>query len=121
MGDSYISEPCGIGAFAMAASPAISEFVGSTPAFGIEVTRKMRKITFAEHTDYKMPYLNYEGTPTGICLEKVIKSRIVPIVNTGIAHKQAGIGQIGAGIAYMPIGAFMRAAARFKAKYNVKL
>ena len=121
LGDSYISEPCGIGAFAMAASPAISEFVGSTPAFGIKVTKNMNKITFTKHTDYKIPYLNYEGTPTGICLEKVVKTGIVPIVNTGIAHKQAGIGQIGAGIAYTPIGSFRSAAASFKAKYNIKL
>lgn len=121
LGDSYISEPCGIGAFAMAASPAISEFVGSTPAFGIEVTKRMNKITFAKHTDYKIPYLNFEGTPTGICLEKVVKSGIVPIVNTGIAHKRAGIGQIGAGITYTPMGSFKKAAATFKAKYDVKL
>jgi len=121
LGDSYISEPCGIGAFAMAASPAISEFVGSTPMFGIEVTKNMGKITFTKHTDYKIPYLDYEGTPTGICLEKVMRTGIVPVVNTGIAHKQAGIGQIGAGIAYTPIGSFKSAAASFKAKYNIKL
>jgi len=121
LGDSYISEPCGIGAFAMAASPAISEFVGSTPSFGVEITRRMHRITFAKHTDYKIPYLDYEGTPTGICLEKVMKKGIVPIVNTGIAHKQAGIGQIGAGIAYAPVRAFRNAARRFKAKYGITL
>jgi hypothetical protein len=121
LGDSYISEPCGIGAFAMATSPAISEFVGSTPSFGTELTRKMHRITFTKHTYYKIPYLDYEGTPTGICLEKVMQRGIVPVVNTGIAHRQAGVGQIGAGITYTPLTAFRNAARRFKAKYGITI
>lgn len=121
LGDSYISEPCGIGAFAMAASPAISEFVGSKPSFGVQITRRMYTITFAKHTDYRIPYLNYEGTPTGICLEKVTRTGIVPVVNTGIAHRHAGIGQIGAGIAYAPMAAFRNAARKFKLKYGIQL
>ena len=71
-GDSYISEPAGIGAFAMAASPAIAEFVGGTPQIGIDITNEMYKITLCEHSVYKIPYLNYKGTPTGIDFRKVI-------------------------------------------------
>jgi len=120
-GDSYISEPAGIGAFAMAASPAISEFVGSTPSFGIQLTRRMYKITLAKHTEFRIPYLNYEGTPTGICLEKVVRTGIPPVVNTGVAHNMPGIGQIGAGIAKAPMACFRRAARRFKEKYGIEL
>jgi hypothetical protein len=120
-GDSYISEPAGIGAFAMAASPAISEFVGSTPSFGIQLTKRMYKITLAKHSEFKIPYLDYEGTPTGICLEKVVRTGIVPVVNTGVAHKKPGIGQIGAGIAKAPMGCFRKAARKFKEKYAIQL
>jgi len=120
-GDSYISEPAGIGAFAMAASPAISEFVGSTPSFGIQLTKRMYKITLAKHSDFRIPYLDYEGTPTGICLAKVVRTGIVPVVNTGVAHKKPGIGQIGAGIAKAPMGCFRKAARKFKEKYAIQL
>jgi len=117
-GDSYISEPAGIGAFAMAASPAISEFVGGTPEYGLEITRQMSKITLTKHTKYCIPYLNYEGTPTGIDFRKVLNTNIVPVVNTGLAHKKAGIGQIGAGIAHAPKLCFEKAAFAFNEKYH---
>lgn len=121
LGDSYISEPAGIGAFAMAASPAISEFVGSTPAFGVEVTKRMYKITMAEHTEYKIPYMNYRGTPTGISLAKIVRTGIVPILNTGLAHKEPGVGQVGAGIAKPPMACFKEAARSFRQKYGIRL
>jgi len=120
-GDSYISEPAGIGAFAMAASPAISEFVGSTPSFGIRLTKRMHKITLARHNEFRIPYLDYEGTPTGICLAKVVRTGIVPVVNTGVAHKKSGIGQIGAGIAKAPMRCFRKAARKFKEEYGIQL
>lgn len=119
-GDSYISEPAGIGAFAMAASPAISEFVGGTAKYGIEITNQMYKITLAKHGTYRIPYLNYEGTPTGIDFRKVLSTNIMPIVNTGLAHKKAGIGQIGAGIAKAPRMCFEKASIAFNQKYKTK-
>jgi len=117
-GDSYISEPAGIGAFAMAASPAISEFVGGTAEYGIEITKQMYRITFAKHNTYRIPYLNYEGTPTAIDFRKVLETGILPVVNTGLAHKKAGIGQIGAGIARAPISCFEQASVAFSCKYS---
>jgi len=119
-GDSSISEPAGIGASAMAAAPAISEFVGGTPSLGLEITKKMYKITFAEHDTYKIPYLNYRGTPVGIDLRKVLKTGIVPAIDVGVAHKKPGIGQIGAGIAYVPRECFEKAARAFQRKYGIK-
>ena len=119
-GDSYISEPAGIGAFAMAASPAISEFVGGTAEYGIEITKQMYKITLAKHETYRIPYLNYEGTPTAIDFRRVLDTNIMPIVNTGLAHKKAGIGQIGAGIAKAPKMCFEKASIAFNQKYNTR-
>ena len=117
-GDSYISEPAGIGAFAMAASPAIAEFVGGTAQTGIEITNSMYKITLAKHSTYKIPYLDYEGTPTGIDFRKVISTNITPVINTGLAHKKAGIGQVGAGIARAPMLCFIKAQAAYDSKYK---
>jgi hypothetical protein len=120
-GDSYISEPAGVGAFAMAASPAIAEFVGGTPSYGTKITKLMSKIAVARHTVYKIPYLDFAGTPVGIDIRKVLKTSIVPIVNTGLAHKNPGVGQIGAGIAYAPMECFKKAAKAYKLKYQVRL
>ncbi len=120
-GDSYISEPAGIGAAAMAASPAIAEFVGGTPSYGVKITKQMYKITFAEHSVYKIPYLDFAGTPVGIDLRKILKTGITPIVNTGLAHREAGIGQIGAGLARTPMLCFRKAARAYHSKYQIKL
>ena len=104
----------------MAASPAISEFVGGTAEYGIEITKEMYKITLAKHETYRIPYLNYEGTPTAIDFRRVLDTNIMPIVNTGLAHKKAGIGQIGAGIAKAPRMCFKKASIAFNQKYNTK-
>ena len=107
LGDSYVSECAGIGGFAMAASPAITEFVGGTPEWAVAEVRKMRRITLTDNTNYVIPFMNYKGSPTGIDLRKVLKTRILPIMNTGIAHNNAGIGQIGAGIFHAPMKCFL--------------
>lgn len=109
MGDSYVSEPAGIGGFAMAAAPGICSFIGLTVQEAIKFTEKMYEITIAEHELFQIPLLGFRGTPLGIDIRKVIKSGILPIINTGIAHKKAGIGQIGAGITRPPLICFEKA------------
>ena len=109
LGDSAITETFGIGGFAMAAAPAIVRFVGGSPADALEFTRLMGRITLARNPSYQLPPLGFVGTPTGIDARRVVDSGIAPVINTGIAHRQAGIGQIGAGIARAPIACFMAA------------
>ncbi len=106
IGDSTITESAGIGAFAMAAAPAIVQFVGGTPSLALEATQEMYEITLAENPAWTLPVLGFRGTPTGIDVRKVIRTGIAPRVNTGIAHKQAGIGQIGAGLVRPPMACF---------------
>ena len=110
MGDSYVSEPAGIGGVAMAAAPGICSFIGITVQEAIDFTLKMYEITVAEHELYKIPLLGFRGTPLGIDIRKVLKTGILPMINTGIAHKKAGIGQIGAGIVTPPMSCFETAA-----------
>lgn len=106
LGDSAITETGGLGAFALAAAPAITQFIGGTPALGKQYTEEMYGITLAEHPRYTIPALDFRGTPVGIDLVKVTRSRVTPVLDTGIAHKEPGIGQIGAGIARVPIEPF---------------
>ncbi|HKG56434.1 MAG TPA: DUF1116 domain-containing protein [Candidatus Limnocylindrales bacterium] len=115
LGDSAITETFGIGGFAMAAAPAIVRFVGGTPADAIGFTRSMERITLTRNSGYGLPSLGFSGTPTGIDARLVVETGIAPVINTGIAHRQAGIGQIGAGIARAPLACFelaLRALAR---------
>jgi hypothetical protein len=113
IGDSVITETCGIGGFAMAAAPAIVQFVGGSASQALGYTRKMYDITLAEHPTYKIPGLDFRGTPTGIDLLKVIETGTLPVVNTGIAHKTPGIGMVGAGLVRPPMQCFAQALMAF--------
>jgi len=106
IGDSVIAETAGIGGFAMAAAPAIVQFVGGTAKDAVNFTLKMYEITAAENNIYKIPALDFRGTPTGIDIRKVVETGILPSINTGIAHKDPGVGQVGAGLVKPPMNCF---------------
>lgn len=116
IGDSTITETAGIGGFAMAAAPAIVKFVGGTPKMAFEATMEMYEITVTENPAFGIPQLDFRGTPTGIDIRKVVKTGITPRVNTGIAHRKPGIGQIGAGLVRPPMACFEQALEAFAAK-----
>lgn len=116
MGDSAITETCGIGGFLMGGAPAIVQFVGGTVADAIGYTLKMYEITLAENTSYSVPNLNFRGAPTAIDVRKVIETGILPHINTGIAHRRPGIGQVGAGIVNPPRNCFEQALLAMAAK-----
>jgi hypothetical protein len=109
LGDSAITETAGLGGFAMAAAPAIVQFVGGTPADAVAYTQSMRHITLGRNSAFTLPALNFAGTPAGIDARSVLDTGILPVINTGIAHRQAGIGQIGAGVTAAPLGCFTQA------------
>jgi Protein of unknown function (DUF1116) len=115
LGDSAITETNGLGGFAMAASPAIVQFVGGTPADATANSRRMLSITLGANPAFTLPALNFGGTPAGIDAVLVADSGVLPIINTGIAHKKAGIGQIGAGITTAPMQCFNEAIAALAA------
>lgn len=109
IGDSVITETVGVGGFAMAAAPAIVNFVGGKASDAIDSTNEMYEITIAENNSFTIPTLNFRGTPTGIDVRKVVEKGILPKINTGIAHKDPGIGQVGAGIVRPPMEIFVAA------------
>ena len=106
IGDSAITETAGIGGFAMAGAPAIVQFVGGTPADALRYTELMYEITLAESPAYRIPALGFRGTPTGIDARLVMQTGILPQINTGIAHRDPGVGQIGAGLVKPPRACF---------------
>lgn len=109
LGDSAITETAGIGGFAMAAAPAIVQFVGGTPADAVANTMMMTHVTLGRNNAFTLPALNFAGTPAGIDARRVLDTGIMPVINTGIAHKEAGVGQIGAGITTAPPACFAEA------------
>ena len=119
IGDSTITETVGIGGFAMAAAPAIVAFVSGTPQDAINATLEMYEITIAEHDHITIPSLDFRGTPTGIDIRKVVELGTTPRINTGIAHKEAGVGQVGAGLVRPPKAIFEEALIAYAGRYNL--
>jgi hypothetical protein len=116
LGDSAIVETIGLGAVAMAASPAVARFVGAGGAAeAVRTTEEMREISVAEHAHFRIPALDERGTPTGIDVRRVVETQITPLINTGIAGRTAGVGQIGAGVVRAPLACFTAALAALAA------
>lgn len=118
LGDSTIAETMGLGGFAMGASPAIVQFVGGEVQDAINYSEQMYEITVGENSNYSIPNLNFRGGAYGIDIRKVIETNILPVINTGMAHKKAGVGQIGAGIVHPPFECFEKAITAFVDAYK---
>ena len=119
IGDSTITETVGIGGFAMAAAPAIVTFVSGTPKDAVNTTMEMYEITETDHLQFTIPALDFRGTPTGIDIRKVVELGITPRINTGIAHRDAGVGQVGAGLVRPPMEVFAAALIAYAERYGI--
>lgn len=109
IGDSAITETYGIGGFAMAAAPAIVPLVGGTVEEALNYSKDMLAITTTVNPNLTIPVLNFRGVATGIDVVKVVETGELPIINTAIAHKEAGIGMIGTGLVNPPFEVFEKA------------
>ena len=106
IGDSEIAETMGLGAFALSGAPALGRFMGGSAEAARAMAVEMYEITVSEHPRFKIPALEYRGTPMGIDLHRVLGTGITPVFNTGIAHAEPGVGQIGAGFGRVPMECF---------------
>lgn len=106
IGDSAITETAGIGGLSMAAAPAVVRLVGGDVAFAVDTTRRMYEITLGEHPQHQIPVLEFRGAPSGIDLVKVLRTHVLPQINTGMAGRVAGVGQVGAGLVTPPAECF---------------
>jgi Protein of unknown function (DUF1116) len=121
MGDSAIVETIGIGGFAMAASPAVAGFVGAGAASSAATfTRAMSEIVVGENPQWTIPALDFAGVPSGIDIRLVVDTGIAPVINTGIAHKEAGVGQVGAGVVRAPLDCFLQATRALAEKLEIR-
>ncbi|HEY8744798.1 MAG TPA: DUF1116 domain-containing protein, partial [Chloroflexota bacterium] len=110
IGDSAITETSGLGGMAGAAAPAVCGFVGGTPALFRDIQLSMYAITVGESRRFRVPSLDFRGTPTGIDVHRVVAHNHTPVLTTGVAHKLAGVGMVGAGYVQMPLAMFAEAA-----------
>ncbi|HET6563259.1 MAG TPA: DUF1116 domain-containing protein [Marmoricola sp.] len=120
IGDSAITETAGIGGFSMATAPAIVRFVGGTVPDALATTRRMHEITLAKNPRWTIPVLDFEGAPTGIDVSAVCRTGILPQINTGMAGKEAGVGQVGAGLVTPPAEVFPTALAALAARTRAR-
>ncbi len=110
MGDSAIVETIGLGGFAMAASPAVAGFVGAgSPSSAANFTKAMGEIAIGQNPEWTIAAMDFAGVPTGIDVRLVVETGLQPLINTGIAHREPGIGQVGAGVVKAPMGCFTQA------------
>jgi Protein of unknown function (DUF1116) len=120
MGDSTIVETIGLGGFAMGAAPAVAGFVGAgTASDAANYTRTMGEITVGENPEWTIPALDYLGVPTGIDIRLVVETGLAPVINTGIAHREPGVGQVGAGVVRAPMACFEQALVAFAESVGV--
>ena len=110
IGDSAITETAGIGGFAMATAPAIVRFVGGSVSDALATTRRMYDLCVGENPRWALPIMDFRGTPTGIDVTSVLRTGQLPQINTGMAGRVAGVGQVGAGLVSPPMRCFERAA-----------
>ena len=120
MGDSTIVETIGLGGFAMGAAPAVAGFVGAGAASEAgHFTRTMSEIAIAENPEWTIPSMDYLGVPTGIDIRLVVETGLAPTINTGIAHREPGVGQVGAGVVRAPMACFEKALLALAASLGV--
>jgi hypothetical protein len=109
IGDSAIIETTGFGGMTFACAPTIASFVGGGVKDAVELNKRMASITYGKNKNFAIPNMDFAGSPTGLDIRKVVGSQIVPIIDTGVIHQDAGIGQIGAGVAHAPLSIFEQA------------
>lgn len=110
IGDSSITETVGLGGMAMIAAPGVTRFVGLSGLDDArEISEEMAKITVSNNSTWSIPNWDFKGAVAGIDIRKVVETGITPIINTGMAHKNAGVGQVGAGTVRASLGSFEEA------------
>jgi hypothetical protein len=119
IGDSSIIETMGLGGFAIAAAPSMASFAGGGFQDSVNITKQMGLITTTKNSKFGIPSLDFEGTPTGIDIRKVVETEILPSLNSAVVHKSTGVGQIGAGIVHAPYECFTSAVMAFGKHYDL--
>lgn len=122
IGDSAITETVGVGGMAMIAAPGVTRFVGAGGFWdAMRVSDEMKEISIANNSNFTIPTWDFKGAPLGIDIRKVVATGITPLINTGIAHKAAGVGQIGAGTVRAPLACFEKALEAYASHLGIEV
>lgn len=120
IGDSAITETVGVGAMAMIAAPGVTRFVGAGGFDdALRVSNEMDTICISNNSNWSIPTWDFKGTTLGIDIRKVVATGVTPLINTGIAHKKPGVGQIGAGTVRAPLACFEKALIAYAKKLGI--
>jgi hypothetical protein len=119
LGDSAITETVGWGGFVLAGAPGILALTGGTPEQAMQISRDMREITIGSSPDYRMPVFSFEGSPVGIDARRVLRTGILPMIDTAIAHRDEGHPKIGGGLVRAPAACFEAAVRAFGERYDL--
>jgi Protein of unknown function (DUF1116) len=120
MGDSAITETVGWGGFVLGGAPGILALTGGTPEEALHISREMREITAGLSPDYRIPALGFAGSAVGIDIRKVVATGVEPLIDTAIAHRDAGHPKIGGGLVRAPMACFRTALAEFARRHGVE-
>src|SRR4029079_8165365 len=115
-GESIIAETIGLGGFAQASAPSLQAYQGGSYETMIARNKELYAITVGENPDYLVPALGFRGTPTGIDIFKVVESKVLPVMDIGIAGRNGG--QIGAVVVRAPMACFEAAAKAYNQRYS---
>ncbi|MNJ50157.1 hypothetical protein D3C77_454190 [compost metagenome] len=122
IGDSAITETVGVGGMAMIAAPGVTRFVGLSGLDDAQkISEEMQRISITNNPTWAIPNWNFKGATLGIDIRKVVETGITPIINTGIAHREAGVGQIGAGTVRAPLVCFEKALVAYAKSLGIKV
>ncbi len=122
IGDSAITETIGVGGMAMIAAPGVTRFIGLNGLKDAQnISEEMEQIVTTNNPTWPIPNWDFKGAPLGIDIRKVVETGITPIINTGIAHKEAGVGQVGAGTVRAPLGCFEKALVAYAKSIGIEV
>lgn len=120
IGDSAITETFGVGGMAMIAAPGVTRFVGAGGFDdALATSNEMTEICVSQNSNFTIPTWDFQGACLGIDARKVVETGIEPVINTGIAHKKAGMGQVGAGTVRAPKECFEKALEAYAVKLGL--
>lgn len=96
------------------------QFVGGCAQDAQNFSKRMYENAIGENKFFSIPQFDFRGTATGIDIRKVVETGILPQINTGMAHKDPGVGQVGAGLVNPPMECFTKAIDAFAKEFDAE-
>eukprot|EP00005_Dracoamoeba_jomungandri_P005154 CAMPEP_0174260516 /NCGR_PEP_ID=MMETSP0439-20130205/9811_1 /TAXON_ID=0 /ORGANISM="Stereomyxa ramosa, Strain Chinc5" /LENGTH=472 /DNA_ID=CAMNT_0015344773 /DNA_START=55 /DNA_END=1473 /DNA_ORIENTATION=+ len=119
MGDSAITEANGWGSNVLNGALAFLNGLPATVQRAHEITAENKSLMVGRNPYLKAPAYDFEGVPQGLDFRLVHTKKLLPWINTGITHRDAGHRVIGRGLSKPPQRCFDQALEAMAKKYEV--